>query len=113
MKRLLYILIFCLGIVIPTFAQQKDTTASFSLQEAISYAQNHQISIKNAKIDEQVAINTVKKTIGIGLPQVSASADFNDFLKVATSLLPAIILIRTLLLEPFFLYSLAPNIIRL
>jgi outer membrane protein len=91
MKRLLYILIFCLGIVIPTFAQQKDTTASFSLQEAISYAQNHQISIKNAKIDEQVAINTVKKTIGIGLPQVSASADFNDFLKVATSLLPAII----------------------
>jgi outer membrane protein len=88
MKQLLYILIFCFGLAAPAFAQQKDTTASFSLQQAISYAQTHQISIKNAKIDEQIAINTVKKTIGIGLPQVSANANFQDFLKVPTSLLP-------------------------
>lgn len=88
MKRILYLLLFCFSIVIPTLAQQKDTTASFSLQEAISYAQNHQISIKNAKIDEQIAANTVKKTIGIGLPQVSANANFQDFLKVPTSLVP-------------------------
>jgi outer membrane protein TolC len=88
MKRTLSLLLFCFSIVIPTFAQQKDTTASFSLQQAISYAQSHQISIKNAKIDEQIAINTVKKTIGIGLPQVSANATFQDFLKVPTSLVP-------------------------
>jgi outer membrane protein len=88
MKRTLFLLLFCFSIVIPTFAQQTDTTASFSLQQAISYAQTHQISIKNAKIDEQIAINTVKKTIGIGLPQVSATADFNDFLKMPTSIFP-------------------------
>lgn len=88
MKSTLYLLIFCLGLVLPTFAQQKDTTASFSLQEAISFAQNHQISIKNAKIDEQIAANTVKQTIGIGLPQISANASFQDYLKVPTSLLP-------------------------
>ncbi|MDQ7948665.1 MAG: TolC family protein [Pedobacter sp.] len=88
MKQLLYSLIFCLGIATPAFSQQKDTTASFSLQDAINYAQNHQISIKNAKIDEQIAINTVKKTIGIGLPQVSANASFQDYLKVPTSLIP-------------------------
>lgn len=90
MKRTLLLLFFALSLVIQSMAQQKDTTASFSLQEAIAYSLNHQVNIKNAKIDEQIAANTVKKTIGIGLPQVSASADFNDFLNVATSLVPAI-----------------------
>jgi outer membrane protein len=88
MKRTLYLLLFCFSTAITAFAQQKDTTASFSLQQAISYAQTHQISIKNAKIDEQIAINTVKKTIGIGLPQVSGTADFQDFIKLPTSIFP-------------------------
>ncbi len=88
MKHQLYIFLFCLSWALPTMAQNKDTTASFSLQEAIAYAQKHQVSILNAQIDEQMAKNTVKQTIGIGLPQVSASASFQDFLKVATSLLP-------------------------
>ncbi|KQB99927.1 TolC family protein [Pedobacter sp. Hv1] len=88
MKHQLYIFLFCLSWALPSKAQTKDTVASFSLQEAISYAQKHQVSILNAQIDEQIAKNTVKQTIGIGLPQVSASANFQDFLKVATSLLP-------------------------
>ncbi|MBB2146779.1 TolC family protein [Pedobacter sp. LMG 31464] len=88
MKKQLYILLFSLSLAFPTMAQQKDTTASFSLQDAISYAQQHQSDIKNAKIDEQIAINTVKQTIGIGLPQLSANANFQDYLKVPTSLLP-------------------------
>ncbi|MES2448221.1 MAG: TolC family protein [Bacteroidota bacterium] len=88
MKHKLYLFLFGLTLALPGFAQQKDTTANFSLQEAITYAQTHQVNILNAKIDEQIAINTVKKTIGIGLPQVSANASFQDFLKVPTSLLP-------------------------
>jgi len=82
MKRTLYLLIFCFSTVIPAVAQQKDTTVSFSLQQAIAFAQDHQISIKNAKIDEQIAINTVKQTIGLGLPQLSGNANFQDYLKV-------------------------------
>lgn len=88
MKRTIYTLLFCFGTIIPTFAQQQDTTASFSLSEAISYALHNQTSIKNAKIDEKIAVNTVKQTIGIGLPQVNATASFQDYLKVPTSLLP-------------------------
>lgn len=88
MKHKLYLLIFLLSLAFPVLAQQKDTTANFSLQEAIAYAQTHQVNILNSKIDEQIAINTVKKTIGIGLPQVSANADFNDFLKLPTSIFP-------------------------
>ncbi len=88
MKHQIYTLLLFLGLGLSASAQVKDTTASFSLQEAISYAQSHQVSIKNAQIDEQIAINTVKQTIGIGLPQVSANASFQDYLKVPTSLLP-------------------------
>lgn len=90
MKHYLYILLFCLSWAAPTKAQQKDTVATFTLNQAISYAQKHQTSILNAQIDEQIAKNTVKQTIGIGLPQLSGNANFQDFLKVPTSLVPAI-----------------------
>ena len=65
MKLKLYPFLLALALAFPTMAQQKDTTANFSLQEAITYAQNHQVNILNAKIDEQIAVNTVKKTITI------------------------------------------------
>jgi outer membrane protein TolC len=69
-------------------AQISDTLSNLSLKEAIDYAQNHQVSILNAAIDEDIAKNTVKRTIGLGLPQVNASVNFQDFLKVPTNLLP-------------------------
>ncbi|WP_395802315.1 TolC family protein [Daejeonella sp.] len=81
-------LIVCFFSVLTVEAQQSDTTISFSLKEAIDYAQSHQVSVLNASIDEEIAKNTVKKTIGIGLPQVNGNVNFQDFLKVPTSLLP-------------------------
>jgi outer membrane protein TolC len=74
--------------VLSVKAQQSDTLISFSLKEAIDYAQAHQVSILNATIDEEIAKNTVRKTIGIGLPQLNGNVNFQDFLKVPTSLLP-------------------------
>ena len=88
MKHYIYVLFFCLNYAIPAKAQQKDTIATFTLNQAISYAQKHQSSILNAQIDEQIAKNTVKQTIGIGLPQLSGNASFQDFIKIPTSLLP-------------------------
>lgn len=81
-------LIICFFSVLTARAQQSDTLISFSLKEAIDYAQTHQVSILNATIDEEIAKNTVKKTIGIGLPQLNGNVNFQDFLKVPTSLLP-------------------------
>lgn len=88
MKHYIYTLLFCLICAIPGRAQQKDTVATFTLDQAISYAQRHQTSVLNAQIDEQIAKNTVKQTVGIGLPQVNGNASFQDFLKIPTSLLP-------------------------
>jgi outer membrane protein len=88
MKYKYLTLLLCLFSIIDARAQLTDTVAHFSLQEAIDYAQRNQSSIQNAKIDEEIAANTVKQTVGIGLPQVSGNLNFNDFLKVPTNLLP-------------------------
>jgi len=88
MKYKYLTLILCLFSITDVRAQLTDTVAHFSLQEAIEYAQRNQSSIQNAKIDEEIASNTVKQTIGIGLPQVNGSVNFQDFLKVPTNLVP-------------------------
>ncbi|MFA5244119.1 MAG: hypothetical protein WC380_02375 [Pedobacter sp.] len=54
-------LVFCLFAGFSAKAQLADTVAAFTLQEAIDYAQIHQSAILNAKIDEEIARNTVRK----------------------------------------------------
>ena len=61
---------------------------NFNLEECINYAYEHQTTILNAAIDQKIADSKVKETTAIGLPQVNGSADFRDFLKLPTSLLP-------------------------
>ncbi|WP_069659844.1 TolC family protein [Arcticibacter eurypsychrophilus] len=65
-----------------------ERTFKFNLQECLEYAYENQDSLKNAKLDIEKANYAVKETIGRGLPQLSASADFQDFLKIPTTLLP-------------------------
>ncbi|HYK77368.1 MAG TPA: TolC family protein [Daejeonella sp.] len=89
MKYKLYPLILCLVWAFPSLAQNSAPLKfSFNLDEAIEYAQNHQVAVLNAQLDQKIASNTVKQTIGIGLPQINGSANFQDYLKVPTSLLP-------------------------
>jgi outer membrane protein len=59
------------------FAQ--DSSYTFTLQEAIEYAYQHQKNVLNAEIDEKIAHAKVKETTGIGLPQISASFDAKDY----------------------------------
>ncbi|MFM6953694.1 MAG: TolC family protein [Sphingobacteriaceae bacterium] len=80
-----------LGILALGFSSvsaQNSATYSFTLPQAIEYAFKNQSTVLNAQLDEQIAKNTVKQTTGIGLPQVSGSFSFQDFLKLPTSLLP-------------------------
>lgn len=88
MKYRLYILLLLFSAS-GVAAQERDSLKyTFTLNEAINYALDHQTSVLNAKIDEEIAQNTVKQTVGIGLPRVSSTFDFSDYLKVPTSLLP-------------------------
>jgi outer membrane protein len=54
---------------------------NFSLADCIKYAYEHQDSVLNAQLDVKSAEYKVKETIGIGLPQISGSVSFQDYLK--------------------------------
>jgi outer membrane protein len=71
-----------------SLSAQTTKSYTFTLPQAIEYAFKNQAAVLNAQLDEQIAKNTVKQTTGIGLPQVSGSFSFQDFLKLPTSLLP-------------------------
>ncbi len=71
-----------------SFAQDKGSY-TFTLQQCIDYANEHQTSILNARLEEQVAHHKVQELLGIGLPQISAQADVNHFIEKPTALVTA------------------------
>ena len=61
---------------------------SFSLQKAIDYALANNNSVKNAKLDEEISRKKVNELIGVGTPQITGSAELNDFLDIPVSFVP-------------------------
>jgi len=68
------------------FAQEQPL--NLSLQEAIDYAIKNNTSAKNATLDIHAAEKQKWETTAIGLPQISANIDYNNWLKQQVSLLP-------------------------
>ncbi len=62
---------------------------NFTLQEAIAFAENHAYAIKNADADIAIAEKKVWETTTMGLPQINAKVDYQNFLKQPVSLIPA------------------------
>lgn len=81
------ILMFCLLFSTALFSQE--SSQSFSLQEAIDYALEHNRTAKNAARDIEAAKLLKWETTATGLPQISASIDYNNWLKQQISLIPA------------------------
>ncbi|MDR6941528.1 TolC family protein [Mucilaginibacter pocheonensis] len=82
--------VFC-AIAFKSYAQDtppNNQTYNFSVQDCINYAFEHQDSVVNARLDIKSAEYKVKETTGIGLPQISGTATFQDYLKIPTTLLP-------------------------
>ncbi len=52
---------------------QSGTSNSFTLDQCIKYALENTVDVKNARVDEQIALAKVRETRGIGLPQIDAS----------------------------------------
>ncbi len=69
MKRLLSILI----IGVPLWVNAQTTPGRLTLDQCITYALENTVEVKNARVDEQIAVAKVRETRGIGLPQVDAS----------------------------------------
>jgi outer membrane protein TolC len=83
--KLLLFTAFCLVAI--TNAQEQPIT--LSLDQAIAYALENSYNAKAAKNDIKSAKEKVWETTTIGLPQINASVDYQNFIKQPVSLLPA------------------------
>ncbi|WP_346883174.1 TolC family protein [uncultured Algibacter sp.] len=73
------ILFFCLLISIHGFSQEN--TFSFSLQDAVNYALEHNRTISNADLNILAAKQTVWETTANGLPQINGAIDYQNNIK--------------------------------
>jgi len=64
------------------------TTNTFSVKQAVDYGLKNATQVKNALIDIQIQRQTNREITASAYPQLSASGNFNDYLKIPTSLLP-------------------------
>ena len=85
MRNILCLLLF-LTIGITTKAQ---TPQSFSLDEAVSYALDNSLVIKNALLGVADAKQRINENRASGLPTVSAGVDYNYYFKIPVSVVPA------------------------
>lgn len=86
MRKMKYIYliaaVWC-GTTLTGHAQQaaQDSVFQFTLQDCVNYAYLHQDTVKNAALDVKSAEYKVKEVTGQGLPQISGTSQFTDYLK--------------------------------
>lgn len=83
MKRT-YFIIFALAISLSGFSQQE-----FSLQQAVTYGQSNNPSVKISQIGISDADQQIIETRAIGLPTVRGGVNYRHFLQIPASLLPS------------------------
>lgn len=91
MKYILLTATLICSIALRSYAQQAPPAlapVTFTLADCVKYAYEHQDSVKNAALDVTSAEFKVKETIGIGLPQINGTAQFQDYFKVPTQVAP-------------------------
>ncbi len=86
--RSLVVTLFILGIV--SLSSLAQNAVQFSLSEAQDYALDNSYLIRNSKLDVTIAQKQVWETISSGLPQISATASYNQNLNLPVSLIPAV-----------------------
>lgn len=81
------LLITLVFISIAGFSQQ-NTTHTFSIQDCINYAMKNNVQVKNALLDIAIQQQDNKATTALALPSLNGSANYTDYLKIPTQLLP-------------------------
>ena len=84
--KILFALSFLSGLQ-SVFAQTLPD--SVSLEEALAFGEQNNRTIQNANLEVQKAYKQKWSTIAIGLPQISANANYQNFIELPTSLIPA------------------------
>lgn len=75
--------------MLTAFTTQIYAQKSFTIDEAVTYALENNVNVKKAKIDQTIADQKVKETIGIGLPQISGQGKYQYMFDNPKQLVPA------------------------
>jgi len=70
------------------YAQETQDTLELTLQQAQDHAMEHNVQVQNSEIDVEIAEKEVWETTATGLPQISASSNYNNNLSLSTQLFP-------------------------
>jgi outer membrane protein TolC len=81
-------LLIVAGFLLTFSALQAQDMMDLSLDQACKYAQENSPTLKNAQVDVEIAKKKIWETTAIGLPQISGSVEYQNFLNIPTSLLP-------------------------
>lgn len=85
-KRAVLLTLLIAGLC-PTLMAQK--THEFTIKQAVEYAMQNNVTVKNALLDVRIQQQANNEIVAVALPQINSSAQFTDYLKLPTSLIPA------------------------
>jgi outer membrane protein len=82
--------IFTIGLLCLTALTIKaQESYSFTLDEAVNYALEHNYTVRNAALDIEVAEKQKWEATSFGLPQIDGTVDYQNWLKQAVTFIPA------------------------
>ncbi len=82
-------LIFTLLVILGSYHLQAQEVKALSLEEAITYAMNNNLSIKSSLINIADAEEQIIERRSFGLPRVNGTIGYNYFIQIPSSLVPA------------------------
>lgn len=84
-----YTLLIALSAVCINSKAQDSKSNSFSLQQSIDYAYKNSPNYLNAELDVKSSVYRKREIAGAGLPQITGSFDFKDYISIPVSLVDA------------------------
>ena len=84
--RLLFTVFTGLFVTAHAHAQQVN---SFTVQQAVDYAKQNSVQVKNALLDYKIQEQTNREITATAYPQLNGTGTFQNFINVPTSLIPA------------------------
>ncbi len=87
-----FISLLLLLTVFPLTTQAQNSVTTMSLNQAITYGIKHRTDMINARLDITYSQNETKRQIRRYLPQITATADYRNYLKLPTTILPGAII---------------------
>ncbi len=82
--------VFTFGfLLLSAFAVRAQESFSFTLDEAVNYALEHNYTVRNAVLDIETAEKQKWEATSFGLPQIDGTIDYQNWIKQAVTFIPA------------------------